>query len=285
MKNRLLIIVPLLYLCESLYSQSVHTDTLFVNEVQNTALFFHEPIKQAITGSNNFVFTYNRELQENFGLVQGSPGPDSNLIIISTRGSIYSFALKYAEKPDKLYHFISESARLGTIHGEPEVKKLSKINDSLYVPKNDSLLRRIQNLPISQKLNYTIEYGIMLGVKNILFANNRIYYVMQVRNNSKLPYEINSLELTIQTRKKNRRKSMQQILKRPIECNKTSMTIAPGQTSSFVRAYDKFSISDDRRVLISMRETQGERNLSIELPYRVVNNPTVLTGNFKLLKN
>ncbi|HAF76057.1 MAG TPA: conjugal transfer protein TraN, partial [Maribacter sp.] len=36
-------------------------DTIYANDTKNVALFFPEPIRQGITGAENFIFTYNRE--------------------------------------------------------------------------------------------------------------------------------------------------------------------------------------------------------------------------------
>ena len=49
-------------------------DTIYANDTKNVALFFPEPIRQGITGSENFVFTYNRENEQYFGLLQAKPG-------------------------------------------------------------------------------------------------------------------------------------------------------------------------------------------------------------------
>ncbi len=56
------------------YSRSATTtvlDTIYANDTKNVALFFPEPIRQGITGSDNFVFTYNREKEQYFGLTSG----------------------------------------------------------------------------------------------------------------------------------------------------------------------------------------------------------------------
>jgi len=80
-------------------------DTIYANEHKNVALFFPEPIRQGITGTENFVFTYNREKYQHLELLQATPGKESNLLVISTNGSIFSYILKYSERLDKLNYF------------------------------------------------------------------------------------------------------------------------------------------------------------------------------------
>ena len=64
-------------------------DTIYANDTKNVALFFPEPIRQGITGSDNFVFTYNREKEQYFGLLQAKPGKESNLLVLNRNGSIF----------------------------------------------------------------------------------------------------------------------------------------------------------------------------------------------------
>ena len=84
-------------------------DTIFANDQKNVALFFPAPIRQGITGSDNFVFTYNREVEQYFGLLQAKPGKESNLLVVSTNGSVFSYIVKYNDKLDQLNYFIQNS--------------------------------------------------------------------------------------------------------------------------------------------------------------------------------
>lgn len=75
---------PILFILTALISAFVESqtskalDTIYANDTKNVALFFPEPIRQGITGSENFVFTYNREKEQYFGLLQAKPGKESN---------------------------------------------------------------------------------------------------------------------------------------------------------------------------------------------------------------
>jgi len=64
-------------------------DTIFANDQKNVALFFPNPIRQGITGTDNFVFTYNREKEQYFGLLQAKAGKASNLLIINAMAQFF----------------------------------------------------------------------------------------------------------------------------------------------------------------------------------------------------
>ena len=89
--------------------QQTALDTIYANDQKNVALFFPEPIRQGITGSDNFVFTYNREKQQYFGLLQAKPGKESNLLVINQNGSIFSYIVRYREQLSNLELFYTES--------------------------------------------------------------------------------------------------------------------------------------------------------------------------------
>ncbi len=82
-------------------------DTIYANEKKNVTLFFPHPIRQGITGSENFVFTYNRDKEQYFGLLQAKPGEDSNLLVINNNGAVYSYIISYKKQISKL-NYISE---------------------------------------------------------------------------------------------------------------------------------------------------------------------------------
>ena len=89
-------------------------DTIHANDKKNVALFFPEPIRQGITGTSNFVFTYNREKEQYFGLLQATPGTESNLLTVTKNGQVYSYILKYKEQLSKLNYFITAKESIGS---------------------------------------------------------------------------------------------------------------------------------------------------------------------------
>ena len=99
---------PLLCSAQTNSQTNVVLDTIYANDTKNVALFFPEPIRQGITGSDNFVFTYNREKEQYFGLLQAKPGKDSNLLVINRNGSIFSYIVSYKKQLSKLNLLLSK---------------------------------------------------------------------------------------------------------------------------------------------------------------------------------
>ena len=135
-------------------------DTIYANDTKNVALFFPEPIRQGITGSDNFVFTYNREKEQYFGLLQAKPGKESNLLVLNRNGSIFSYIVRYKKQLSKLNYFIPSSSSIGnekpivtdSIQAETFEKRID--NRTYYYQKFCSyLLNRHQRIGRIKKRN------------------------------------------------------------------------------------------------------------------------------------
>ncbi|MCL7764498.1 conjugative transposon protein TraN [Polaribacter sp. Z014] len=251
-------------------------DTLYANDTKNVALFFPNPIRQGITGSENFVFTFNREKEQHLGLLQAKPGNDSNLLVISNNGSIFSYIVRYKKQLNKLNYFFALSNSIG--NEKPLVSNSIKSvtakdsidNRTYYYQKFCSYLLNInQRIGRIKKRNE----GIILSVDNIVFDKEELYYVIQIKNTSRLDYDINFLKLSVETRQKGKKKSLQRLYKNPIYTQNTPFKIAANTKIKFVYVVPKFSISNNRRVILELKEQNGERNIDLKISHKYINNP------------
>ncbi|WP_034893885.1 DUF4138 domain-containing protein [Gillisia sp. Hel_I_29] len=251
-------------------------DTIYANDTKNVALFFPEPIRQGITGSDNFVFTYNREKEQYFGLLQAKPGKESNLLVVNRNGSIFSYIVRYKEQLSKLNYFIPLSNSIGnkkpivTDSIQAETSEISIDNRTYYYHKFCSyLLNRNQRIGRIKKRNE----GIVLSVENIVFDKDELYFMIQIENNSTLDYDLNFLNLSIKTRQKGKKKSLQSLYQEPIYIQNLPTKIAENEMVRFVYVLSKFSLSSDRRLILELNEKDGERNIELKISHKYINNP------------
>lgn len=251
-------------------------DTIYANDSKNVALFFPEPIRQGITGSENFVFTYNREKEQYFGLLQAQPGKESNLLVINRNGSIFSYIVRYKAQLSKLNYFVPLSHSIGnekpkvadSIQTETSEKSID--NDTYYYQKFCSyLLDRKQHFGYFTKRNSRV----ILSLENIVFDKEELYFVIQIKNNSTLDYDLNFLNLSVETRQKGKRKSLQRLYQEPIFKHHLPSKILVNETARFIYVMPKFSLSNDRRVILELNEKDGERNIEMKISHKYINNP------------
>lgn len=260
-----------------LYSQKAERlDTIFANEHKNVALFFPQPISQGITGASHFVFSHNRERQQYFGLLQAKPGTESNLLVIDAGGSVYSYILKYRKDLSRLNYFIQGTERIGNAKPDRpgsakkvEPKRNQFDRDTHYQSFGSYLLCKKERIGRVKKRNQ----GIILSVENIVFNQNELYFVIQIENQSSLDYDVNFLNLSVTTRQKGKKKSMQSLKKDPVFAYKAPTKIKKGHTARLVYVFPKFSLSNDRQVLLELNEAKGERDVVLKISHRFINNP------------
>jgi len=251
-------------------------DTIFANDQKNVALFFPNPIRQGITGADNFVFTYNREKEQYFGLLQAKPGNASNLLVINTNGSIFSYIVSYREQLEKLNYFVPQSESIGF-----EQPKFTERSDStnvanLFMDKTfyyerfcSYLLTRKQKIgSIHKRKN-----GIVLSLENIVFDKEELYFVIKIENKSSLDYDLNFLDISTQTRKQGKKKSLQRISQFPNFKYGVPTKVAENQIKRMVYVLPKFSLSNDKMVVLELNEKNGERNLKLKVSNKYINNP------------
>jgi len=89
-----------------------------VSGSKNVFLFFPSPITKGIPGSSNYTFKYNKQKAENFGVLKGQKGPESNLHIFTKDGSVYSFVLRYNPNIKKFNYFFKKQDALGRMKPE-----------------------------------------------------------------------------------------------------------------------------------------------------------------------
>jgi len=276
MRTFILILMVLISAFTKAQQQPIPLDTIYANDTKNVALFFPEPIRQGITGSDNFVFTYNREKEQYFGLLQATPGKESNLLVVNRNGSIFSYIVRYKKQLSKLNYFIPLSNSIG--NEKPIVKDSVLVESSEELVDNTNyyyqkfcsyLLNRKQRIGRIKKRNE----GIILTVENIVFDKDELYFVIEIENNSTLDYDLNFLNLSIETRQKGKRKSLQRLYQEPIYKHNLPSKIKENETARFVYVLPKFSLSDDRRAILELNEKDGERNIEMKLSHRYINNP------------
>lgn len=250
-------------------------DTIYANDTKTVALFFPEPIRQGITGSENFVFSYNKEKEQYFGLLQATPGNGSNLLVISKDGSIFSYIVSYKEHLSKLNYFVSVSESIGnekpqdTLKSDHEKKVFDNFKFNYYQEFCAYLLNQKQRLGfIREKDN-----GIILSIENIVFDREELYVVIKIENTSSLDYDLNYLNLSINTRKKGKKKSLQSLIKEPLYVHNLPDKISENGVERIVIVLSKFSISNERVVVLELDEKDGERNVKLSIPHQTINNP------------
>ncbi|WP_136468541.1 DUF4138 domain-containing protein [Flagellimonas onchidii] len=247
-------------------------DTIYANEHMNMALFFPSQIKQGIVGNSNFVFTYNRENQQTLGLLKAVPGKDSNLLVITDDGSIYSYIISYANNLEYPNRFITEQERIGT--ERQGIQKISKnvvpretVRDSSITVKGvedkfHKSCEALLKLPARKNIRKR-DQGLSLAVKNMYTLENEVYVQFEVRNNSGVAFDFGRLEMSKVNGKKGRKSSYQELELLPLYSHNIPNNVGHGQTVRFVYVFPKFHFGKGERIMANLSENNTTRTVRL----------------------
>lgn len=249
-------------------------DTIYANEKMNTALFFPEKIRQGIVGNSNFIFTFNREDGQTLGLLKASKGEDSNLLVITTDGNIYSYIISYAEKLDVLNHFIGLSERIGNEKRDKHsvTKTPVSVERQLVVrkeitpeTKGSELSDNCQKLlQLPERKNITKrKRGLSLGIKNMVYEKDLVYLQMEIKNTSGIDFEVDALELFKVNGNQNKKSSYQELQIKPLHIQDLPEIVKNGAVGRFIYVLPKFTFSDNEKLMIRLLESKGSRSLTL----------------------
>ena len=257
-------ILIFLILSSSLHAQVI-LDTLYANNKKSVALFFPQAIRQGITGASHFVFTYNRETKQYFGLLQAQPGEASNLLVVTDDGQVYSYILKYAEQLPKLNYFMSKTESIGTevpllVKPKPKQIALDSMEKSLAYYKSFSkyLLKTNPKRLASKKRN-----GIKLQLQKMVYHKSETYLVMEVSNTSGITFETDFLKVYSVSGNKKRKASYQRLEMKPIYICNYPNKIWNGQLLRFVYVLPKYVLGDKEKLLVELQELNGGRKVTL----------------------
>ena len=255
------IIVIVITLFTNLVVAQHKLDTIYANNKKNVSLFFPEPIRQGITGTSNFVFTYNREKEQYFGLLQGTPGTESNLLTVTKNGQVYSYILKYREKLPKLNYFITIKESIGNerpvvLKQLPVVQPPDRID---YFKKFSNHLLKSDYTPIVTKQKKSIK----LKLQNMVYNSSEVYLVMEIRNKSEIDFEVDYLNVYRVNGNKKRKASYQELLIKAYYEHEMPKTIRVGQSRKFVYVLPKFVLGSNEKLKLELKELNGERKIQL----------------------
>src|SRR6056297_855997 len=155
-------------------------DTIYANDNKNVTLFFPNPIRQSVTGASHFIFTYNLEKQQHFGLLQAKPGLESNLLTVTIDGMVYSYILKYSKELSKLNYFINEEGSIG--NEAPAVKPVKQeIKPSIINENRVAYFQRACDYLLKsnyQTIGTIHKKGIKLQLQKMVYDGSEVYLVM-----------------------------------------------------------------------------------------------------------
>jgi len=194
---------------------------------------------------------------------------ESNLSVITEDGSYYTFNVKYADEPVKLSVEMADFLHGWNIENKPgnelPVYLADLGNESPYLVR---LIMETIHKTNRTKIKHigSKNFGVQYILKGIYAHNELLFFHLNLKNTSTVSYDIDYIVFKIVDKKVARRTAMQEQILMPIRSYNQVTGVAAGKEENTVFALSKFTIPDDKQLVIELMEKDGGREqiLTIE---------------------
>ena len=199
---------------------------------------------------------------------------ETNLTVITEDGGFFSFDVHYAENPAVSTINISApkqtTVESGSTQPEPASAEGRVLLQEVGREKPATVKRVLGDIHRQNRMDVksvrTKKYGIGVEVLGIYVHNDVIYIHTMISNETNISFEVDARQFIVADRKLAKRTAQQQT---PLEilrvCN--DPTVVRGhQRQRTVFALQKFTIPDDKVLLLEIIERNGARHQTVEIP-------------------
>ena len=193
---------------------------------------------------------------------------ETNLSVITEDGSFYTFNVKYANEPlllnVEMTDFIHDGEEVNRPNNAMDIylKELGSespmlvrmIMKSIY--KNDK--REVKHIGCKR-------FGIQYLLKGIYSHNGLLYFHTQIKNSSNVPFDVDFITFKIVDKKVAKRTAIQEQVIFPLRAYNYAVRVAGKKDECTVFAMDKFTIPDDKQLIVELNEKNGGRHQSFTI--------------------
>lgn len=202
---------------------------------------------------------------------------ETNLTVITDDGCFFTFNVKFAKEPlllnIEMADFIHDGEAVNRPNNAQEIflERLGQespmlvklIMKSIY--KQDK--REIKHIGSKR-------FGVQFILKSIYTNNGLLYFHTELKNTSNIAFDIDYISFKIIDKKVVKRTAMQEQVLEPLRAQNYVTVVSGKKSERTVFALEKFTIPDDKQLVIEVAEKEGGRNQSF-----VVENGDIVRAN------
>ena len=188
---------------------------------------------------------------------------ETNMSVITEDGAYYSFNVKYACEPRILNVEMADFIHDGEAVNRPN----NSMNIYLKELGNDSpMLVRLIMKSIWNENKRRVKhigsksFGIQFLLKGIYTHNGLLYFHTEVKNSSNVPFDVDYIIWKIVDKKVAKRTAIQEQVIQPLRTQNFVMNIKGKSSERTVWTMEKFTIPDDKRLVVELAEKNGGRH-------------------------
>ena len=202
---------------------------------------------------------------------------ETNLTVITDDGCFFTFNVKFAKEPlllnIEMTDFIHDGEAVNRPNNAQEIylERLGQESPMLVKLIMKSIYKqdRREIKHIGSK-----RFGVQFILKSIYTNNGLLYFHTELKNTSNIAFDIDYISFKIVDKKVVKRNAMQEQVLEPLRAQNYVTVVSGKKSERTVFALEKFTIPDDKQLVIEVAEKEGGRNQSF-----VVENSDIVRAN------
>ena len=199
---------------------------------------------------------------------------ETNLTVITEDGGFFSFDVHYAENPAVSTIDISALKQPvvenGSTQPEPASAEGRVLLQEVGREKPATVKRVLGDIYRQNRIDVkgirTKKYGIGVEVLGIYVHNDVIYIHTMISNETNISFEVDARQFIVADRKLAKRTAQQQTSLEILRVCNDPTVVRGHQRQRTVFALQKFTIPDDKVLLLEIIERNGARHQTVEIP-------------------
>lgn len=252
------------------FSQMIPPHGLEITYDKTVHIIFPASIKYVDLGSTNLI-AGKADGAENVIRVKATTKhfkKETNMSVITEDGNFYTFNVKYVDEPlllnVEMCDFIHDGETVNRPNNAMEIYLQELGNESprlvhlimKSIHKQDK--RRIKHIGCKR-------FGVQFLLKGLYSHNDLLYFHTQVRNETNVPFDVDFVTFKVVDKKIVKRTAMQEQVVYPLRAFNYVTRVDGKKNECTVFALPKFTIPDDKKLIVEMYEKNGGRHQTFEV--------------------
>lgn len=252
------------------FSRMISPHGLEITYDKTVHVIFPAPVRYVDLGSPNLI-AGKADGAENVIRVKATTRhfrQETNMSVITEDGNFYTFNVKYADEPlllnVEMCDFIHDGESVNRPNNAMEIYLTELDNESprlvrlimKSVHENDK--RRIRHIGSKR-------FGVQFLLKGMYTHSDLLYFHTQLKNTSHVPFDVDFITFKIVDKKVVKRTAMQEQVIYPLRAYNYVTRVNGRDSECTVLALPKFTIPDDKKLVVEMFEKQGGRHQRFEV--------------------
>ncbi len=202
---------------------------------------------------------------------------ETNLTVITDDGCFFTFNVKFAKEPlllnIEMTDFIHDGEAVNRPNNAQEIylERMGQESPMLVKLIMKSIYK--QNKREIKHIG-SKRFGVQFILKSIHTNNGLLYFHTELKNTSNIAFDIDYISFKIVDKKVVKRTAMQEQVLEPLRAQNYVTVVNGKKSERTVFALEKFTIPDDKQLVIEVAEKEGGRNQSF-----VVENGDIVRAN------